>query len=155
MHGILPKSYWIPQSSLADPDIAFSTTGRVSSTYKRSMGGELVAVKTISSGWAESSHEFKQVRLADSRHLSWMLTPVGFFQRLCAGAVRWKQVQWHPNVVGFLGVVSDSPLFPLVYTWMPNGTLSEYLHEHSDADQLSLVSGHFGPASKFLNHFDH
>ena len=64
--GLLPKSYWIAQSSFTQPDEAFSTTGRVFDTCKRSIGGELVAVKTINLGCILDFDIFKKVRLADS-----------------------------------------------------------------------------------------
>ena len=66
--------------------------------------------------------------------------PFGSFQRLCTNAVMWKQLR-HPNVVSFLGFGSHSPPFSLVYPWIPNGSLSEYLREHPDVDKLGLVCG--------------
>lgn len=59
-------------------------------------------------------------------------------QRLCTGAVVWKRLK-HPNVASFLGFGSDT-LSSLVYPWMPNGNLSEYLREYPDVDKLNLVS---------------
>jgi len=52
----------------------------------------------------------------------------------------WKRLQ-HPNVVNFLGFGSESPPFSLVYPWMSNGSLSEYVRENPDADKLGLVGG--------------
>ena len=66
----------------------------------------------------------------------------GFLQKLCTNAVVWKRLQ-HPNVVNFLGLGSDAPPFSLVYPWMPNGSLSEYLRGHPDVDKLGLVRGYF------------
>lgn len=63
---------------------------------------------------------------------------IGFLQRLCTHAVMWKRLR-HPNVVSFLGFGSEYPPFSLVYPWMPNGSVSEYLREHPDADKLGLV----------------
>ena len=74
----------------------------------------------------------------------------GFTQRLCTNAVIWKQLRY-PNVVTFLGFDSDPPPFSLVYPWMSNGSLSEYLHEHPDADKLRLVCGAFRTAINLLN----
>ena len=62
----------------------------------------------------------------------------GYLQRLCTNAVKWKRLR-HPNVVRFLGFRSGCPPFSLVYPWLPNGNLSEYLREHPDADKLGLV----------------
>jgi len=51
----------------------------------------------------------------------------------------WKRLQ-HPNVVTFLGFGSGSPL-SLVYPWMSNGSLLEYVRENRKVDKLGLVSG--------------
>ena len=61
-----------------------------------------------------------------------------FSQRLCTNAVIWKRLS-HPNVVSFLGLGSDSPPISLVYPWMSNGNLSEYLRKRADANKLGLV----------------
>jgi len=71
----------------------------------------------------------------DLKHLLFMFP---FLQRLCTNAVMWKRLR-HPNVVSFLGFGSDSPPFSLVYPWMSNGNLSNYVREHPDVDKLSLV----------------
>lgn len=70
------------------------------------------------------------------------LSSVPFFnrvlQRLCTNGVMWKRLR-HPNVVDFLGFGSDSHPISLVYPWMTNGNLSEYLRKRPDADKLGLV----------------
>jgi len=55
--------------------------------------------------------------------------------------VMWKRLQ-HPNVVRFLGFGSEAPHFSLVYPWMSNGSLFEYVRENPDVDKLGLVSGY-------------
>ncbi|KAF9643599.1 kinase-like protein [Thelephora ganbajun] len=117
--GLLPKSYWIPRSSLVQQDGAFSAAGRVSKTCQRSMDGRLVVVKAISPDSVENVNSFKR--------------------RLYTDAVMWKRLR-HPNVVSFLGFGSDSP-FSLVYPWMPNGNLSDYLCERPGIDKLGLLLG--------------
>ena len=57
-------------------------------------------------------------------------------QMLCREAVAWKCLT-HPNVVPFLGVVATS--FQLVSVLMPDGTLSDYIKGHPDADRVGLV----------------
>ena len=52
----------------------------------------------------------------------------------------WKRLH-HPNVVDFLGFGSESPPFSLVYPWVSNRGLSEYVRENPDADKLGLVCG--------------
>ncbi|KAF9789355.1 kinase-like domain-containing protein [Thelephora terrestris] len=137
--GLLPKSYWIAHDSLAQSDEALSATGRISDTCKRSLNGKLVAVKMINPDCVGSCGTFRQVRsIASPNRLAPIMTPAVFLQRLRTNAVMWKQLR-HPNVVNFLGLVSDSPLSSLVYPWMPNGTLSEYLRKHPDVDKLSLL----------------
>ena len=68
-----------------------------------------------------------------------------FSQRLCTNGTTWKLLR-HPNVINFLGFGSDSPPFSLVYPWMSNGNLSNYVREHPDVDKLGLVRGHPGTA---------
>lgn len=51
-------------------------------------------------------------------------------------AVLWKRLR-HPNVVRFFGVTT-SP-FQILLEWMPNGTLTEYVNSHLQADRTSLV----------------
>jgi len=60
--GLLPKSYWISHSILAEPD-GTPSTGGVSSTCQRLMDGKLVAVKAISPDCVENLDTFKRVRL--------------------------------------------------------------------------------------------
>ena len=61
--GLLPKSYWIPHSSLAVLDSDFSATGQVSFTRQGLMDGRLVAVKTINPDCITNFNVFKCVRL--------------------------------------------------------------------------------------------
>ncbi|KAF9641932.1 kinase-like protein [Thelephora ganbajun] len=117
--GLLPKSYWIPSSSLVQQDEAFSAVGRVSSTCQRSVDGRLVVVKTISPDSVDDFNSFKR--------------------RLYTDAVMWKRLR-HPNVTSFLGFRSDSP-FSLVYLWTSDGNLSDYLREHPGVDKLGLLLG--------------
>ncbi|KAF9647764.1 kinase-like protein [Thelephora ganbajun] len=119
--GLLPKSYWIPSSSLVQQDGASSAAGRVSSTCQRSVDGRLVVVKAISPDSVDNFNSFKR--------------------RLYTDAVMWKRLR-HPNVASFLGFRSDSP-FSLVYLWVSDGNLSDYLCEHPGVDKLGLVCGYF------------
>ena len=61
--GLLPKSYLIFHNSLTEPDDDFSATGRVSKTCQRSIGGQFVAVKTITPDCIDNFNAFKHVRL--------------------------------------------------------------------------------------------
>ena len=51
----------------------------------------------------------------------------------------WKQLR-HPNVTSFIGFGLNSSI-SLVYPWMSNGNLSNYLLGHPDIDKLDLVRG--------------
>ena len=64
--GLLPKSYWIPLSDLAEPDGASLVEGRVSSTHQRLIDGKIVAVKTINPDCIENLNAYKHVRLSPS-----------------------------------------------------------------------------------------
>lgn len=116
--GLLPETYFIARDRLTELDTAFSTTGRVSEVRKWSMDGRLVAVKTINPDVIGDFNTFKQ--------------------KLYAGAVMWKRIR-HRNVATLLGFGSDTPLVSLVYPWVSNGTLSEYLHRNPKADRLGLL----------------
>ena len=68
--GLLPKSYWIPHSSLVEPDGDFSAVGRVSNICQRSIDGQLVAVKTISPDCIDNFNTFKRVCLPPLQRVS-------------------------------------------------------------------------------------
>ena len=53
----------------------------------------------------------------------------------------WKRLR-HQNVVRFLGLSSDHPPFSLVYHWMSNGNLFEYLRDHPGVGKFGLVCGY-------------
>ena len=61
--GLLPMSYLISHNSLTEPDDDFSATGRVSEICQRSIGGQLVAIKTITPDCIDNFNAFKHVRL--------------------------------------------------------------------------------------------
>jgi len=149
--GLLPKSYWISYSSLAEPHDGSSPTRKVSRTHQRSIDGRLAAVKMVSLDRIENFSAFKHVRHFPSPKRP-LPTPFlfGLLQRLCTNAVMWKRLR-HPNVVNFLGFGSDYPPFSLVYPWMSNGNLSDYMREHPDTDKLGLVRGYSRRRCRLLN----
>ena len=109
------------------------------------MDGKLVAIRTISLDCTADFAAFKRVRLSLSPyHLSSMTSSIWFLQRLCTNGVMWKRLQ-HPNVVSFVGFSSVAPPFSLVYHWMPNGNLSDYVRGNPEVDKLDLVSGYSRP----------
>ena len=136
--GLLPESYWISHSTLVEPDGAPSATAGVSSTRQRLMDGKLVAVKAISPNCVENFDAFKRVCLRISKI---PLADAVLLQKLWTNGIIWKRLQ-HPNVVPFLGFGSVAPPFSLVYPWMSNGSLSEYVRQNPSADKLGLVRGH-------------
>ena len=48
----------------------------------------------------------------------------------------WKYLT-HPNILTLLGVTTTP--FQLISTWMPGGTLPEYIKKNPNADRLGLV----------------
>ena len=64
--------------------------------------------------------------------------------------VIWKRLQ-HPNVVNFLGFVAGAPPFSLVYPWMSNGSLPDYVRGDPDVNILGLVSGYPPHGCRLLN----
>jgi hypothetical protein len=52
----------------------------------------------------------------------------------------WRYLD-HQNILPLLGVSQDAvaPRPSLVTPWMANGSILEYLGDHKDVDQLSLV----------------
>ena len=53
--------------------------------------------------------------------------------------IMWKRLQ-HPNIVPFLGVLARIPPFEIVYGWMDNGTITEYVRKYPDVNRAYLVS---------------
>ena len=51
----------------------------------------------------------------------------------------WKRLQ-HPNIVPFLGVPAKIPPFKIVYDWMENNRITEYVRQNPKVDRVSLVS---------------
>ena len=51
----------------------------------------------------------------------------------------WKRLQ-HPNIVPFLGVPARAPPFEIVYDWMENGSITQYVKKKPDVDRVGLVS---------------
>ena len=49
----------------------------------------------------------------------------------------WKKLK-HPNIVPFVGVTTD-PL-QVVWEWMPNGNLMEFVTRNPGANRIGLVS---------------
>ena len=52
--------------------------------------------------------------------------------------VLWKRLT-HKNVLPFLGISTDFAEFCLISPWMKNGTIMEYVRDHSQANPLELV----------------
>ena len=56
----------------------------------------------------------------------------------------WKRLQ-HPNIVPFRGVpTGTSQPLEIVCDWMKNGTITQYVRVHPQADRVGLV-GEFIP----------
>ena len=45
----------------------------------------------------------------------------------------------HQNVLSLLGIVMDGGRFAMVSEWMTNGTISEFVRAHKDANRFELV----------------
>ena len=141
--GLLLKSHRIPCTSLVELGGTFPTTGGVSVTCRWSIDGKLMAVKTIIPGQINNLNAFKHVCLFPfTKRLSPVPHSILVLKRLYINGIMWKQLR-HPNVVSFLGFGSDFPPISLMYPWMTNGNLSNYVRKHPDVDKLGLVSGYF------------
>jgi hypothetical protein len=55
----------------------------------------------------------------------------------------WRYLD-HPHLLPLLGVSQEAmaPRLSLVTPWMANGNVLDYLEDHDDVDQLSLVWSH-------------
>ena len=60
------------------------------------------------------------------------------------GVVVWKRLQ-HPNIVPLLGVLREMP-FDIIYEWMGNGRITEYVRRYPQVDCIRLV-GEIVPAT--------
>ena len=54
----------------------------------------------------------------------------------------WRRLQ-HPNIVPFLGVPAKMPPFEIVFDWMENGGITEYVRKNPEVDRVGLVSDSF------------
>ena len=52
----------------------------------------------------------------------------------------WKRLR-HPNIVPFLGVPTKIPPFEIVYEWMENDRITDYVRKNPGVDRIVLVSG--------------
>jgi hypothetical protein len=56
----------------------------------------------------------------------------------------WKRLQ-HPNIVPFLGVPTKiPPPYEIVFDWMENGTLIDFVAKHPEVDRIGLVRNRSG-----------
>ena len=59
-------------------------------------------------------------------------------QRFCKEVVAWRALR-HPNVLPLLGAMVAECRFMMVSDWMVNGTITEFVKAHVDADRMELV----------------
>ena len=50
-----------------------------------------------------------------------------------------KRLQ-HPNIVPFIGVLTETLPLKIVCDWMEHGKITEYVRQHPDVDRVDLVS---------------
>ena len=59
-------------------------------------------------------------------------------QRLCKEVVLWRRLA-HKNVLPLLGVSMDNEEFCLIYPWMKNGPIMDYIQVDPPVTPLELV----------------
>lgn len=60
-------------------------------------------------------------------------------QLYCKEVVVWRRLS-HINVLPFLGVSTTVFKLAMVSEWMSNGTITDYVEKHPEANRLRLVS---------------
>ncbi|KAF9646901.1 kinase-like protein [Thelephora ganbajun] len=115
---VLPLSCVIPNGGLSNRGEAIAS-GSFTDVYQAELDGKKVCVKTC--------------KLCDQDAMS--ITK----KTLYGEVVVWKRLQ-HPNIVPFLGVSTRiEPTLEIVYDWMENGRIAEYVERNPGVDRINLV----------------
>jgi len=67
-----------------------------------------------------------------------MLTADCGLKMFCKEVVGWRSLR-HPNVLPLLGAEMTETRFTMVSEWMVNGTITEFVNAHVDADRMELL----------------
>ena len=62
----------------------------------------------------------------------------------------WKHMSWS-FILDLKGVFYHNDVPAIVSSWMPAGTITEYLEQHADADRLRLASSSALPWSGIIS----
>ncbi|KAF9649285.1 kinase-like protein [Thelephora ganbajun] len=116
--AILPASYTLSAGLLKFDANPFASGG-YGDVYLGTLGGSKVCARRM-----RLYHD----RSDDNRRLTKI-----FYRE----AITWKRLT-HPNIVPLLGL-TIAPL-QLISSWMPGGTLREYIGKHPDSDRPGLLS---------------
>lgn len=57
---------------------------------------------------------------------------------MCQEVLKWKTLR-NKNVVQLLGIAFHDPWVTMVWDWMENGSITEFIKSHVDANRFELV----------------
>ena len=136
MFGILPSSFILTPTFDEHGTTPFARGG-FSEVYEATFEGRCVAVKALKIPYAES---IESVRKVSGLFLS---PSKGLFtldhKLLVKEVVGWKWVR-HENVLPFIGVSLNPPLFSIISERMENGNIMNFIKAHPNYNRLRLVS---------------
>ncbi|KAF9790828.1 kinase-like domain-containing protein [Thelephora terrestris] len=116
--GILPSSYLIPSENLSKRPEPIAP-GDFGDAFEADLDGKKACIKTLRSYAQDTSGDVKRI----------------FYREV----IVWKRLQ-HPNIVPFLGVPTKiPPPYEIVFDWMENGTLIDFVAKHPEVDRIGLL----------------
>ncbi|KAF9649106.1 kinase-like protein [Thelephora ganbajun] len=116
-HRVVPKSVHIPDFSEDATQINY--TGVLGTVSQSTYEGHLVAVKVI--------------------HRVFLLGQNATRSRFCRGVVTWNHLR-HPNILPLLGVTASEGRLMMVFEWMENGNINEFVRRDRYANRTALLA---------------
>jgi len=116
-HGILPKSYYLPDVTLSDT-IPYASGG-FADIWKGQRDGRQVGIKAFRTQAAGNLDKIKR----------------RFYREI----IGWKYVV-HPNVVPFSGISETLFSFCIINPWLSNGNILEFTRKNKRVNRLKLLA---------------
>lgn len=130
--GLLPASYIIPVPLIQTKHLVFS--GAFSDVWEGIYQGNPVTVKGF--------HVYKNDDVRKARKVNFCVsfTALANDRRkvFCKGVAILKRLS-HANIVPFLGISEAPAPLSMIYEWMPNGNVRDYVAKNPEISRLQLV----------------
>ena len=140
--GLLPRSLQISFSY--DPSENTPHWGGSADVWMGEHQGHNVAVKVLRVFPKNKCEKIAKVGYRRGSLKTCIDELIVAMQRFCKEAVTWKLLH-HPNVLSLLGATMMDSQFVMVSEWMINGSISEFIEAHQDANRYELVGIWFYP----------